>query len=157
MEIVHAPITGDESVKRDRDPYSALVHFYHAFNRSDMAAMSLSWANRADSVMVNPLGGVKRGWAEIQVVYQRIFNGPAKVYVEFYDYSIHEAVDLSYAVGRERGYFQINDTRIELAIRTSRIFRKTADGWKQVHHHGSIEDPVLLNTYQTTLKQLTNQ
>ena len=157
MEIIRTPITGDESVRRDSEPYSALVHFYRAFNRADMEVMSHNWANREDTVMVNPLGGIKRGWAEIQVVYQRIFNGPVKVYVEFHDYSIHEAADLSYSVGRERGYFQINDTRIELAIRTSRIFRRTADGWKQVHHHGSIDDPVLLNTYQAALNQLTDK
>lgn len=39
-------------------------------------------------------------------------------------------------------------TRIELAIRTTCIYRKENGRWLQIHHHGSIEDPVLLARYQ---------
>jgi len=53
-----------------------------------------------------------------------------------------------YAVGRERGSFSKGEVAIALAIRTSRIFRLTEKGWRQVHHHGSIEDPRLLDAYQ---------
>ncbi len=41
--------------------------------------------------MANPLGGVHRGWPAIREVYERIFTGPAQVYVEFYDYTLHQA------------------------------------------------------------------
>ena len=40
---------------------------------------------------------------------------------------------------------------IKLAIRTSRIFKRMDNGWKQVHHHGSIEDPQLLEQYQSAV------
>ena len=100
--------------------------------------------------MDNPLGGIKRGWDEIQSVYHRIFSGRAEVYVEFYDYTIHEASEMFYAVGRERGYFRLGGEEMTLVIRTSRIFRK--DGrWRQVHHHGSIEDAQLLAKYQAAV------
>ena len=72
--------------------------------------------------MDNPLGGIKRGWAE-----------------------------MFYAVGRERGYFRLGGEEITLAIRTSRIFRKVNGRWKQSHHHGSIEDPQLLAKYQAAV------
>lgn len=42
---------------------------------------------------LNPLGGVKRGWPEISGVYENIFNGSAKVYVEYFDYTILEGDD----------------------------------------------------------------
>ena len=33
------------------------------------------------------------------------------------------------------------ETRIDLVIRTSRIYRQVEAQWKQSHHHGSIDDP----------------
>jgi hypothetical protein len=101
--------------------------------------------------MDNPLGGIKRGWNEISEVYSKIFSGPAEVYVEYYDYTIHESAEMFYAVGRERGYFKLNAEKINLAIRTSRIFKLIGSNWKQVHHHGSIEDPKLLERYQNAV------
>lgn len=98
--------------------------------------------------MANPLGGIKRGWEEIRAVYERLFTGPAEVYVEYYDYTVHETPQMFYATGRERGYFRLNEQEVKLAIRTSRVFRKMEGLWRQVHHHGSIDDPLLLATYQ---------
>ncbi|NOT84595.1 MAG: SnoaL-like domain-containing protein, partial [Methylococcaceae bacterium] len=78
-------------------------------------------------------------------------TGQAKVYVEYFDYTLHETAAMFYAVGRERGYFRLGDDEITLAIRTSRIFRKIDGRWQQVHHHGSIEDPQLLAQYQAAV------
>ncbi len=148
LQPIQTPITGGESVAQTDTPLAALVQFYRAFNARDLAEMAQNWENSADIAMDNPLGGIKRGWPEIKAVYDRIFNGPATVYVEFFDYTLHVHGDIFYAVGRERGRFVKDDQALELAIRTSRIFRKTDQGWRQVHHHGSIEDPVLLERYQ---------
>lgn len=49
--------------------------------------------------MDNPLGGIKRGWEEIKSIYERIFNGPARVYVEFYDYTIHQTNEIFTPLG----------------------------------------------------------
>ncbi|WP_255516532.1 hypothetical protein [Geobacter sp. FeAm09] len=35
-----------------------------------------------------------------------------------------------------------------MAIRTSRIFRLMEGRWRQVHHHGSNDDPDLLASYR---------
>lgn len=101
--------------------------------------------------MDNPLGGIKRGWDSIRPVYERLFSGPAQVYVEFFDYTIHESPAIFYAVGRERGHFRVKSLDLPLAIRTSRIFSKLDGVWRQVHHHGSIEDPQLLGRYQAAV------
>lgn len=154
MQLIHTAITGKETKPgTPTTPYEALVEFYDAFNHGKLDLMEKNWANTPNIAMDNPLGGIMRGWANIRSVYQRIFEGQAKVYVEFYDYSVHETEQMFYAVGRERGFFETNNQRIDLAIRTSRIFEKTEQGWKQVHHHGSIENPSLLETYQTLVQK----
>ena len=152
MQGEHQPITGTEEKGDQRTPYQALVQFYDAFNRGDLAAMADNWLQSAEIAMDNPLGGITRGWSAISEVYRAIFSGPAQVYVEYYDYTIHQGADIFYAVGRERGFFKKGGDRMELAIRTSRIFRKVDGRWQQVHHHGSIEDPELLGRYQAAVQ-----
>ena len=151
MHPLQEAITGEEDRGDLSSPYQALVQFYCAFNSGNMEMMSENWAQTDDISMDNPLGGIKRGWDEIRPVYERIFDGPAEVYVEYFDYTIHETREMFYAVGRERGYFRLAGEEITLAIRTSRIFRKIAGCWRQVHHHGSIEDPQLLAKYQSAV------
>jgi ketosteroid isomerase-like protein len=148
MKAIQEAITGNENFGNRLLPYEALVHFYYAFNQKNFSEMEKNWANTDTIAMDNPLGGIKRGWVEIGQVYERIFRGPAEIYVEFYDYTIQENSDIFYAVGRERGRFQSKKESFELAIRTSRIFQKIDGQWRQVHHHGSIENPQLLERYQ---------
>lgn len=112
--------------------------------------MRENWALE-ECVLDNPLGGIRRGWAEIGPLYERLFNGPSKVYVEFYDYTLHVGGEIFCAAGRERGLFQLGDLRLDLAIRTSRIYRRFDNVWRQIHHHGSIENPDLLARYQAAV------
>ncbi|MFZ3047480.1 MAG: hypothetical protein WA151_16345, partial [Desulfatirhabdiaceae bacterium] len=108
MRPTQKAITGKEEQGRTRGlslPSQALIQFYRAFNSGDMVMMSMNLAQADDISMDNPLGGIKRGWPEIKAVYHRIFSSPTQVYVEFYDYTIHQTADeMIYAVGRERGY-----------------------------------------------------
>lgn len=149
MLITEKAITGSESMEiKVADPTAALIEFYHAFNTGDLELMSKNWEKSDEASMANPLGGVKRGWDSIKEVYSNIFDGNAKVYVEYYDYSIHHYGVMFCAVGRERGYFKSGDHKIELAIRTSRTYRMDSGRWHQIHHHGSIDNPKLLAAYQ---------
>jgi hypothetical protein len=149
MKISDNTITGSEKLNlKASDPMTALIEFYRAFNSRDLDLMADNWEQSDEASMSNPLGGVKRGWNEIRQVYTNIFNGKARVYVEYYDYSIHHSGVMFTAVGRERGFFQLGDQKIELAIRTSRTYRLDCGKWRQVHHHGSIDKPELLAIYQ---------
>ena len=151
MNIVNMPITGREAMPDISSPYSALLSFYSAFNNKNLELMGLNWLPSQEASMSNPLGGIKRGWSEIEGVYKKIFNGKAKVYVEFYDYSLHTTERMFIAVGRERGTLEIDNEKIELSIRTSRTYCLHGNQWRQIHHHGSMDNPKLLATYQTTL------
>ena len=149
MDIHTHPITGAERAETGT-PLGALAEFYRAFNNRNLDLMRRNW-HPDECVLDNPLGGIRRGWGAIEPLYFRLFNGLAKVHVVFHDYTLHEGADLFVAAGRERGYFEQGDTRIELAIRTSRVYRKVDGHWRQIHHHGSIEDPALLARYQAAV------
>ena len=146
-------INGHETGLDSASPVAALSAFYRAFNSRDIDAMENNWHDGADAAMSNPLGGIARGWPAIRAVYQRIFEGKARVHVEFHDYTLHEAGDLFYVVGRERGEIDASGESMQLAIRTTRVFRRDAgERWRQVHHHGSFDDAALLAAYQEAVR-----
>lgn len=155
MTVIQEAITGTIKTNPegvDAKIYEALSEFYKAFNHKDYVLMQENWLHSKEVSMDNPLGGIKRGWDEIRTVYQKIFSGKAEVYVEYYDYSIFRFEDGFCAVGRERGFVEVEGKRLDLAIRTSRIYKAVGEKYKQVHHHGSIEDATLLQNYQNLLK-----
>ncbi len=145
------PITGFEDLRDLTHPRHALTQFYRAFNTRDIMLMRQNWSPFDDVSMNNPLGGIKRGWPEIRRVYERLFCGPIRVTVELYNYSLHVSGEIFYAVGRERGRLETPTTVSELSFRTTRVFRLLDHHWRQVHHHGSIDDPSQLDRYQSTL------
>ncbi len=142
------PITGNERLGDLSRPEQALAQFYRGLNARDLTLLAQNWEQSNDAAMDNPLGGIVRGWEEIRAVYERIFSGSGRLSVEFHDFTLHVSDALFYAVGRERGRFENGSVTIDLAIRTTRIFRRAGAGWRQVHHHGSIEDPALLDAYR---------
>lgn len=152
METQFTPVTGREQTIDPQEPLGVLAEFYRAFNDRDLALMERNWDASLDVAMDNPLGGIRRGWPEIRNVYERIFGGPAIVAVEFYDFTLHRFGEMMYAVGRERGTLTTPSATLNLRIRTTRVFRMIDGRWRQVHHHGSIEEPDLLARYQALVR-----
>jgi ketosteroid isomerase-like protein len=151
MQIIPTPITGTENGTGIDPAHAALITFYRAFNRRDLDLMEQVWLPGDEPSMDNPLGGIRRGWKDIRAGYLALFSGQARVYVEFYDYSLHPHGDTLLAVGRERGYCDTPAGRVELAIRTSRWFVRHDGHWRLLHHHGSIDQPQRLDAYQSAI------
>jgi ketosteroid isomerase-like protein len=149
MHVTEAAITGMECAESGT-PFGALSEFYRAFNNRNLELMRKNW-HPDECVLDNPLGGIRRGWAEIEPLYQRLFSGDARVKVVFFDYTLHQGGELFCAAGRERGTFEKGGERLDLAIRTTRIYRLVGGRWRQIHHHGSIEEPDLLARYQAVV------
>lgn len=147
-------INGQPSEQTLSAPLQALSDFYAAFNARDVQASMANWWDSPEAAMSNPIGGIRRGHNEIMAGYTLIMTGPARVYVEFYDFVQQQSEHFFYVAGRERGYFEHGDTRIDLQIRTSRIYRYIDQQWQQVHHHGSIDDAALLQQYQHAIHHL---
>ena len=152
-------ITGQETPPEPSQPVFALIQFYRAFNQQNFELMQENWLQTEEASMANPLGGLKRGWNEIKQVYEKIFYGPASVYVEYYDFTIHQSDNMFIAAGKERGRLTISDNQIDLAIRTSRVYVFKDKRWQHLHHHGSMDNPGLLDRYQSLIlsqHQMTN-
>lgn len=148
MATLPTPITGREAISDPREPLTALAEFYRAFNAGDLALMAQNWDSAGDVVMDNPLGGIMRGWPAIREVYVRIFDGPARVSVALHEATLQHHGEVFVAIGRERGELVRGGERFDLAIRTSRVYRWTDGRWRQIHHHGSMDDADLLARYQ---------
>ena len=152
MKPIEQPITGKEDLGDLSEPQQALAQFYKAFNSRDLAMIDANFAASDEVAIDNPLGGIRRGADVPHKMYEVVFKSPADVHVEFWDYTIDRVGDVFWAVGRERGTYRDGDAIKNLAIRTTRIFRLIDGRWRQVHHHGSIEDAMLLVDYQNAVR-----
>ena len=129
---------------------AALETFYYAFNQRSLEVFRSVWLDHPLVQLNNPLGDILRGGEQITALYDRVFNGPARVWVEFYDIVEYASPETMVFAGRERGEYASGSGVVPLEIRTSRVFRYlgAGSGWRQVHHHGSIDDPDLLRRYR---------
>lgn len=128
--------------------------FYHAFNRRDMETFSKVWADHELIQLNNPLGRIIRGYRMIAELYQKVFKGPARVWVELEDIVEFQTPEMVIFAGREIGEFRRDEITLPLSIRTTRIVQWCGPetGWRQVRHHGSIDDAQLLGAYQVSIR-----
>ena len=154
---IQSPITGNEDLGDLSQPQQALAQFYRAFNSRDLKMMDENFAQSDEVAIDNPLGGIRRGADEPHKMYQGVFKSPADVHVEFWDYTIHRAGDVFWAVGRERGTYRDGSELKTLNIRTTRIFQLIDGRWRQMHHHGSIENANLLSDYQNAVRSASSK
>jgi hypothetical protein len=145
-ELIQDFIDGSSPSDAD-EPIAALQRFYRALNGRDLAGMEAVWDANEDSSMDNPLGGIRRGWLSIRKGYETLFAAKGSYHFEFFDYTLHVIGEVFLAVGRERGRIASGAASLDVAIRTTRFFRRRGDAWRQFHHHGSIEDPDMLRAY----------
>lgn len=131
---------------------AALETFYYAFNNRDAKTLADLWRDDPMVQLNNPVGGIVRGIDQIVALYARIFDGPARVQVTFEDVVQYASGDMVVFAGRERGRFEQAGTAGPLEIRTSRVFTYFEGTWRQIHHHGSIDDADLLQRYQRAVR-----
>lgn len=154
---IQEPITGNEELGDLSRPQQALAQFYRAFNSRDLKMIDDNFAHSDEVAIDNPLGGIRRGADEPHKMYEGVFKSPANVHVVFWDYTIHRAGDVFWAVGRERGTYVDGGVEKNLNIRTTRIFQLIDGRWRQMHHHGSIEDAKLLADYQNAVRSAASK
>lgn len=146
MQLIE--VDGHETKRADGGPLDALIGFYRAFNAADLAGLESVWLDGPTPSMDNPIGGIRRGWPQIAEGYSKLFDGPAKVNVTFHDFTSQGSDDWNLFVGRERGVCKTPSETLLVAFRTTRWFVRKNGSWRQLHHHGSVEDPNMLADYQ---------
>jgi len=144
-------ITGAEAQAGDASALDALIGFYRAFNARDLGGLAANWAEGDAPSMDNPIGGIRRGWPSIREGYAKLFDGRARVEVTFHDFTSQGGGDWHLFVGREKGRCETPDVAVDLRIRTTRWFTKVGGVWRQLHHHGSVDEPALLAAYQRAI------
>lgn len=144
-----------EAQRQDVDGAVALLEtFYFAFNNRSQEVFHQVWAEAPLIQLNNPLGGIMRGYEPIAALYDGIFTGPARVWVELSNIVCYETDTQVVFAGWEHGEFARDGRGVPLTIRTSRVIQwfGAAVGWRQVHHHGSIDDAALLAAYQHAVR-----
>ena len=151
MSAIFTEISGNETVYEPMSSLAALIAFYRAFNARDLDGLARNWLDGNEPSMSNPVGGLRRGWIDIRDSYARLFSGTASVRVTFHDFSTHGNDGACIFIGREKGVCQSPAGTLPLWIRTTRWFVRREGVWRQLHHHGSIEEPALLARYQQAI------
>ena len=144
-------ITGREAQSGRGDALDALIALYKAFNARDLDGLAANWEQGDAPSMDNPMGGIRRGWQSISEGYLKLFGGPAIVQVTFHDFTCQGGDDWHLFVGREVGTCTAPHQKMDVRFRTTRWFTRRDGKWRQLHHHGSIEEPGMLAEYQRTI------
>jgi len=102
------------------------------------------------------LGDVREPRQALAQFYRALNSRDLVLLAENWEQSSDAAMDNPLG-GIKRGWDEIRAVyerifRGPARLRTTRIFRRAGDGWRQVHHHGSIEDPALLAAYQQAVR-----
>lgn len=141
-------ITGREARSGRGEALDALIDFYCAFNARDLDGLAANWEQGDAPSMDNPMGGIRRGWEAISEGYMKLFGGSAIVQVTLHDFTSQGGDDWHLFVGREIGTCTTPDKKMDVRFRTTRWFTRRGGPWRQLHHHGSIEEAGMLAAYQ---------
>ena len=141
-------ITGREARSGRGEALDALIDFYCAFNARDLDGLAANWEQGDAPSMDNPMGGIRRGWNAISEGYMKLFGGSAIVQVTLHDFTSQGGDDWYLFVGREIGTCTTPDKKMDVRFRTTRWFTRRGGPWRQLHHHGSIEEAGMLAAYQ---------
>ena len=152
MKVEHTPVTGREHKDRLTPQMKSLCEFYQALNNRDLELMAQNWARTDEAVMDNPLGVSDEVGKRSGPLTSGCSAAPGIIGSSSMTTATTKQGGFFYVVGRERGEYSAGETMLKMAIRTTRVFRRIDGEWRQVHHHGSIDEPGLLAAYQQAVK-----
>jgi uncharacterized protein (TIGR02246 family) len=121
-------------------PDDAESAFYDAFERADLAAMMVVWAEGEDVVCVHPAGPRLEGFEAVRESWMQIFSGGARMNIRVVEAkrldgpsvavrSVVEAITMRGAEGTVQRVYATN------------VFVLTDAGWRMAVHHASPPEP----------------
>jgi ketosteroid isomerase-like protein len=141
-----------ETVKHSADgAIAALETFYFALNNADLDVLAEIFSDDDLTQVDNPVGGIVRSGPAIVELYRHLFASGLHLSVTFTDVATYWTPDAAMFAGRERGqYTNPEGEQVPTEFRTSRYFtwHPRHERWRQIHHHGSVDDPIALHDYQ---------
>jgi len=111
--------------------------FYRAFEKKDLTLMNQTWWQGDSSICIHPGGKMIQGWEKIRSSWEKIFQNTdyleidTNVIVTEVDYAIAYVVVMENVTQVRRG------RKLKAQSLATNSFRKMAQKWYLVHHHGS--------------------
>ena len=121
----------------EKEVAKANESFYSAFESLNVQQMESVWAKDADIQCGHPGWRILRGWKPVMESWQRIFENTPQIRFMLTDLSIEVRGELAWVTLYENLNSSLEGQNVAAMILTTNIFRKGADGWRMIHHHGS--------------------
>ncbi|UWP79504.1 YybH family protein [Dactylosporangium fulvum] len=141
-----------ETSRRSADgAIAALETFYYALNNADLDVLAEIWSDDDLAQVDNPVGGIVRSGRAVVDMYRHLFDSGVQLDITFTDAATYWSPDAAMFAGREVGHYtNAEGEHVPLEFRTSRYFtwHPRHERWRQLHHHGSMDDPSALHDYQ---------
>ena len=111
--------------------------FYRAFESLDLQRMEAVWARDAEIQCGHPGWRILRGWKPVMESWRRIFENTPKINFSLTELSVKVHGELAWVTLYENLLSSVEGQSVGAMILTTNIFRKGAEGWRMIHHHGS--------------------
>jgi ketosteroid isomerase-like protein len=121
----------------EKDVARANEGFYRAFESLDIKKMESVWANDGEIQCGHPGWRIVRGWKPVMESWRQIFENTPQIRFLLTDLTIEVRGDFAWVTLYENLNGSLEGQNVAATILTTNIFRKGADGWRMIHHHGS--------------------
>ena len=111
--------------------------FYRSFEKRDIKTMSQIWWQGSSCTCVHPGGNFIKGWDVIRSSWETIFKNTDYLEIDTEIINLDIGQEIAYIVLIEKVTQVNNGKRLEAESMATNSFRKMAQKWYLVHHHGS--------------------
>ncbi len=110
--------------------------FYEALETHGMAEIEALWSHASYVRCIHPGGVVMEGWETVRESWRAIMDGGWQLSIAPRNVSVELFGTLAVVVLTEE---MVSHTVHDVAmVMATNIFERSADGWKIIHHHGSL-------------------
>jgi ketosteroid isomerase-like protein len=121
----------------EEDVAQANEGFYRAFESLDIKKMESVWATDGDIQCGHPGWRILRGWKPVMESWREIFENTPQIRFLLTDLTVEVRGDFAWVTLYENLNSSLEGQNVAATILTTNIFRRGADGWRMIHHHGS--------------------
>ncbi len=128
------------------DVREASERFYAALNQmanGDAGPMAGIWSHSAAATTMHPIGGREVGWDKVEGPWREVAKLASDGQIKLIDRIVHVEGGMGFEVGTEKGQMTFAGHRVPIEHRVTNIYRREAEGWKIVHHHADVSQPML--------------
>jgi ketosteroid isomerase-like protein len=123
--------------REEQDVAKANESFYRAFESVDVREMEKVWAAGDNIQCGHPGWRMLRGWNAVMESWRAIFQNTPQIRFLLTDVTVEVRGGLAWVTLYENLNSSVEGQNVAATILTTNIFRKGADGWLMIHHHGS--------------------